>query len=85
MLIFSKTGRDFQAPAPVLFEIFLGMAWGNAKSEDERGEGEKLLGKTCFSGFFSSNSHYSGIPEGGEVRGEAGALQIGRASCRERV
>ncbi len=46
VLVFSKTGRDYQPPAPILCEIFLGMAWGNAKSEDERGEGEKLLGKT---------------------------------------
>ncbi len=26
VLVFSKTGRDYQPPAPVLFEIFLGMA-----------------------------------------------------------
>ena len=45
VLVFSKAGRDYQPPAPVLCEIFLGMAWGVQNMGMGEGKGRICLGK----------------------------------------
>ena len=88
VLVFSKTGRDYQPPAPVLCEIFLGMAWGVQNMGMGEGKGRICLGKPCFSGFFSYSSNYSKAPEGVKMRGwrgmRLGAPQI-KKELRKRI
>ena len=72
--VFSKTGRDYQPPAPVLWGIFLGMAWGVQHKKLGEEKGRILWGKFWFSGFFSYSSNCSEAPEGEKMRGLAGAL-----------
>ena len=79
MLIFSKTGRDYQPPAPILCEIFLGMAWGVQNMGMGEGKGRICRGNPCFSGFFSYNAHDSDAPEGGENERIGGGFAWGCA------
>lgn len=64
VLVFSKTGRDYQPPAPVLWGIFMGMAWGVQNMGMGESERRIYWGKSWFSGFFSYSSNYSNAPEG---------------------
>ena len=71
--LFKKCGISSR-PRRFCLRFFWGWHGETRNLRMREARGRNCWGKPCFSGFFSSNSHYSGIPEGGEVRGEAGAL-----------
>ena len=59
-------------PAPILWGIFMGIAWGVQNRRRGGVRGRNCLGKPCFFGFFRTSFNYSDTPEGERMRGWRG-------------
>ena len=69
-------------PAPILWGIFMGIAWGVQNRRRGGVRGRNCLGKPCFFGFFRTSFNYSDTPEGERMRGWRG-LGLGALSMKK--